>query len=178
MGGRLAPRRVHDNARMLPSFSSVRLPRFAVRGPGAGARAPSLVAAVLWALAAAVTAYWVLQLWGRGPLMPVAAMAGNPPTADVVAVGRALGALPDAPVVEPAAPPLSSRFRLIGLVGQPAERGAALIAVDGQAPRPVAVGAVVEGEVRLLSVRRNVVRLGQSTGDPASFELSLPELPN
>lgn len=153
------------------------MPRFIGRGPSSGEPLPALVAGLVWLLAAASTAYWVLQLWGREPLTPVAAMAGNPPTADVVAVGRVLGALPEAPVAEPVAPPLASRFRLVGLVGQPAQRGAALIAVDGQAPRPVAVGAVVEGEVRLLSVGPNLVRLGQRAGDPAAFELSLPELP-
>lgn len=162
---------------MVHPFSSVRMPRFMGRGPSAGAPLPALLAGLVWLLAAAVTAYWVLQIWGRQPLAPVAAMVGNPPTADVVAVGRALGALPDAPAAEPVAPPLSSRFRLVGLVGQPADRGAALIAVDGQAPRPVAAGAVVEGELRLLSVGPNRVRLGQRAEDPAAFELVLPELP-
>ena len=162
---------------MLFSTSSARLFRLTERGVGAGSLAPSLVAGALWLLVAVLTSYWVLQIWGRGPLMPVAAMAANPPMADPVAVGRVLGALPEAPVVVPVAPPLSSRLRLVGLVGQPAERGAALIAIDGQAPRPVAVGAVVEGDVRLLSVGRKFVRLGVRANDPATFELSLPELP-
>jgi general secretion pathway protein C len=160
---------------MLFPASSARKLRPTERWSGPGALAPSLAAGVLWLLAALVTIYWVLQIWGRGPLMPVVAMAGNPPMADPVAVGRALGAVPEAPAAQPVAPPLSSRFRLVGLVGQPAQRGAALIAVDGQPPRPVAVGAAVEGELRLLSVGRNTVRLGMRAGDPAAFELSLPE---
>jgi general secretion pathway protein C len=160
---------------MLFPTSSARMLRLTERGVGAGGLAPSVVAGVLWLLAAVLTSYWVLQIWGRSPLTPVAAMAGNPPMADPVAVGRALGALPDAPVAEPVAPPMSSRFRLVGLVGQPAQRGAALIAIDGQAPKPVTVGAVVEGDVRLLSVGGRAVRLGTRAGDPAAFELNLPE---
>lgn len=127
-------------------------------------------------MVALVTAYWLLQVWGRAPLAPVAAMAGNPLQADVAAVARALGAQPEAPVNAPVAPPVSSRFKLIGLVGQPGKRGAALIAVDAQPPRPVTVGDVVDGEVRLLTVSQRQVRLGARAGDPAAFELSLPEL--
>lgn len=143
--------------------------------PGSGPAAPALAAGLLWLLAVLVTGYWLLQLWGREPLTPVAAIAGNPLMTDAVTVGRVLGALPEAPVVAAVAPPLSSRFRLLGLVGQPGQRGAALIAIDGQPPKPVSVGAVVEAELLLLSVDRRVVRLGARVDDPAAFELSLPE---
>ena len=143
--------------------------------PGSGRLAPAAVAGVLWLLAALVSAYWLLQVWGRAPLVPVAAMAGNPLQADVGAVARSLGALPEAPAATPVAPPVSSRFRLIGVVGQSGQRGAALIAVDAQPPRPVTVGDVVDGEVRLLSVSQRVARLGARSADPAAFELSLPE---
>ena len=139
--------------------------------------APAAAAALLWLLAALVCGYWLLHIWGRAPLTPVAAIAGNPLQADALMVARALGALPEAPVSAPVAPPLSSRFRLLGLVGQPGQRGAALIEVDGQPPRPVSVGAVVDGQLLLLSVNRRAVRLGLTQDDPAAFELSLPEPP-
>ena len=45
---------------------------------------PAATAGILWLLAALVTAYWLLQVWGRESLVPVAAMAGKvstPPTA-------------------------------------------------------------------------------------------------
>jgi general secretion pathway protein C len=138
--------------------------------------APALAAGLLWLVAALVTGYWLLHLWGRAPLTPVAAIAGNPLQADAAAVARALGALPEAPAVAAVAPPASSRFRLLGLVGQPGQRGAALIAVDGQPPRPVSVGGVVEGQMLLLSVGQREVQVGAQRGDPAAFELSLPEV--
>ena len=141
--------------------------------------APALAAGLLWLVAALVTGYWLLHLWGRAPLTPltpVAAIAGNPLQADAASVARALGALPEAPAVAAVAPPASSRFRLLGLVGQPGQRGAALIAVDGQPPRPVSVGGVVEGQMLLLSVGQRAVQVGAQRGDPAAFELSLPEV--
>lgn len=99
------------------------------------------------------------------------------PQADVSAVARVLGASPEPVASVPVAPPLSSRFRLLGLVGQPGQRGAALIEIDGQPPRPVSVGAVVEGQLLLLSVDRREVRVGLTRDDPSAFELSLPEQP-
>ncbi len=139
--------------------------------------APAVVAGLLWLTAAMLTGYWLLHLWGRAPLTPVAAIAGNPPQADVSAVARVLGASPEPVASVPVAPPLSSRFRLLGLVGQPGQRGAALIEIDGQPPRPVSVGAVVEGQLLLLSVDRREVRVGLTRDDPSAFELSLPEQP-
>lgn len=139
--------------------------------------APAVVAGLLWLTAAMLTGYWLLHLWGRAPLTPVAAIAGNPPQADVSAVARVLGASPEPVASVPVAPPLSSRFRLLGLVGQPGQRGAALIEIDGQPPRPVSVGAVVEGQLLLLSVDRRAVRVGLTRDDPSAFELSLPEQP-
>ncbi|UJW81379.1 general secretion pathway protein C [Hydrogenophaga sp. SL48] len=152
-----------------------RFPSLAVPVPG---RAwPALAAGVLWLAAGVCTGSWLLQLWGRGPLIPVAAIAGNPIQADAASVARALGAPPEAQAAAAVAPPASSRFRLIGLVSQPGQRGAALIAVDGQPPRPITIGSVVEGELVLLSVGRRVARLGSASGGAESLELSLPEAP-
>ena len=69
----------------------------------------------------------------------------------------------------------SISVRLIGLASQSGDHGAALIAVDGQPPRPVTVGGVVDGDLRLLSVGRRVARLGTGAGDAAALELRLPE---
>lgn len=170
---------VDHNAPMLKRtlFSSPLRPSGGALGaPGGGRLMPAAAAGILWLLAALVTAYWLLQVWGRESLVPVAAMAGNPLQADVGAVARALGAQPEAPASAPVAPPVSSRFKLMGLVGQPGQRGAALIGVDAQPPRPVTVGAVVDGDLRLLLVGQRMVRLGVRSDDPAAFELSLPEL--
>jgi general secretion pathway protein C len=160
---------------MLKPTLSARFSRLPERVPGTGSAAPAAAAALLWLLAALVCGYWLLHFWGRSPLTPVAAIAGNPLQADASMVARALGALPEAPASAPIVPAVSSRFRLLGLVGQPGQRGAALIAVDGQPPRPVSVGAVVEGQLLLLSVDRRAVRVGLKRDDPAAFELGLPQ---
>ena len=136
---------------------------------------PALAAGALWLAAGLCAGYWLLQFWGREPLTPVAAIAGNPIQADAASVARALGALPEVQVAATVAPPPSSRFRLIGLVNQSGRRGAALIAVDGQPPRPITIGSVVDGELVLLSVGPRVARLGSSREGTTSLELSLPE---
>jgi general secretion pathway protein C len=145
--------------------------------PASGRAWPALAAGVLWLAAGLCAGYWLLQFWGRGPLIPVAAIAGNPIQADAASVARTLGALPEVQAAAPAAAPASSRFRLIGLVSQPGQRGAALISVDGQPPRPITIGSVVEGELVLLSVGRRVARLGSARGGAESLELSLPDTP-
>lgn len=145
--------------------------------PASGRAWPALAAGVLWLAAGLCAGYWLLQFWGRGPLIPVAAIAGNPIQADAASVARALGALPEVEAATPVAPPAASRFRLVGLVSQPGQRGAALIAVDGQPPRPITIGSVVDGELVLLSVGRRVARLGSARGGADPLELSLPETP-
>jgi general secretion pathway protein C len=138
---------------------------------------PVLAAGLLWLAAGLSAGYWLLQLWGHGPLTPVSAIAGNPLQADAAQVARALGAVPEVQAAAPAAPPASSRFQLIGLVSQPGRGGAALISVDGEPPRPFAVGSVVHGEWVLQSVQRRQVRLGADRGGAAALELSLPDTP-
>lgn len=146
--------------------------------PSVGGHAwPALAAGVLWLAAGLSAGYWLLQFWGRGPLTPVAAIAGNPIQADAASVARALGALPEAAVAAVVAPPVSSRFRLIGLVSQPGQRGAALISVDGQPPRPVVIGAVVDGDWVLQSVGRQGVRIGVGRAGPGAIEINLPASP-
>ncbi len=73
-----------------------------------------------------------------------------------------------------AAPP---RYNLLGVVAVGTQDGAALIAVDGQPPRPYRVGASLDGSSGLVlqAVTRSAVRLGPSLGVPATVELTLPE---
>ena len=144
---------------------------------GGGLAWPALAAGVLWLAAGLSAGYWLLQFWGRAPLTPVTAIAGNPIQADAASVARALGAVPEAPGAALVAQPASSRFRLIGVVSQPGQRGAALIAVDGQPPRPVAIGAVVDGDWVLQSVGRQGVRIGVGRAGSGAMELSLPNAP-
>jgi general secretion pathway protein C len=140
----------------------------------AGRRGPTLAAGVLWLAAGLSAGYWVLLAWGRSPVTPVATLAPAPLPADPAAVARTLGAVPAAVSsgVVAAAPP---RYNLLGVVAVGAKDGAALIAVDGQPPRPYRVGAPLDGGLVLQAVTRRSVRLGPTLEAPATVELSLPE---
>lgn len=150
-------------------------PLRAAATPGGGSRlAPALAAGLLWLAAGLSAGYWVLLAWGRSPVTPVAAVAAPQPQTDVAAVARALGAAPEAQPVAAAPVALASRYSLLGVVSRPGQRGAALIALDGQPPRPYTVGAALEGGLVLQSVDRRSVRLGPAPAGPATVELSLP----
>jgi len=141
----------------------------------AGRRGPAIAAGLLWLAAGLSAGYWVLLAWGRSPVVPVSAMAPAQVAADTAAVARSLGALPAAVptgAVASAAPP---RYNLLGVVAVGTRDGAALIAVDGQPPRPYRLGASLEGGLVLQSVSRRAVHLGPSLEAPASVELTLPE---
>lgn len=150
-----------------------------VAGGAAPRRAPAVAAVVLWLAAGLSVGYWVLQVLGRSAITPVTATAPANEAPDAAVLARVLGAAPQAAVAAAAPsapPPLSSRYQLIGVVADRADGGAALIAVDGQPPKPYRVGATLEGGVVLRAVQRRSVRLGPPDGSPA-FELSLPETP-
>lgn len=158
---------------------SVFLGEGAAASGGAPRRAPGVLAVLLWLVAGLSVGYWVLQALGRTPLTPVAAPAVAPPAPDAASVARVLGAVQVAAVDAPAsaAPPLSSRFQLLGVVDAGGADGAALIAIDGQPPKPYRVGAELESGVVLESVQRRSVRLAVSGGGNPGFELTLPVPP-
>lgn len=117
-----------------------------MRWPLSSRLTAGLATALLWALVAGSALFWWLRAGdGRAPV--VAQVAGGPSQAVAVdsrAVGRLLG-VPDASAVAAApAPDVTHRLALRGVVTQRGH-GAALIAVDGKAARPVRVGAVLEG---------------------------------
>lgn len=149
---------------------------------GAPRRAPGVAAVLLWLAAGLCLGYWLMQALGRTPLTPVAAPALAIPSPDAAGLARVLGAAaPASAAAGPNTPaPLSSRFQLLGVVaaGQTEGEGAALIAVDGGAPKPYRVGAELEGGLRLQSVQRRSVRLAPASGAGAGFELTLPADPN
>lgn len=144
---------------------------------GALRRAPGVAAVLLWLAAGLCLGYWVLQALGRTPLTPVAAPAVAIPSPDAAALARVLGAAAPAAASPNAPAPLSSRFQLLGVVATGQSEGAALIAVDGGAPKPYRVGAELEGGVVLQSVQRRSVRLAPGAGG-TGFELTLPADPN
>ena len=169
---------VNHNARMKMSVLSRKSGSRLVVAPNRVGLAPALVAGVLWLLAALGAGYWVLRIWGQSPVTPVAAVAPPAVPGDSGAVARALGSAP--PAMAAAAPvptPAAARYQLLGVVDQSGRAGAALIAFDGQPPRPYAVGATLDGGLVLQSVDRLGARLGDSLGGPTAVTLEMPQPP-
>ena len=138
--------------------------------------APALAAGLLWLAAGLSAGYWALLAWGRSPVTPVAAVAMAPVVSDAAAVSRALGAAAPVAAAEALAPvAAAARYRLLGVVDQAGRNGAALIAIDGQPPRPYTVDAVLEGGLVLQSVGRLGAQLGASSSGPTTLELNLPQ---
>lgn len=144
------------------------------RHPGAPVartgRAPLWAAGLTWLAAGAALAWWLLTLLSGTAWQPVPVAAGAAVTAEPAAVARALGHDGRPAAATPVAP-AGARLKLVGVVAQPSERGAALISVDGQPPRPFLVGSPVgEGWV-LRAVERRRVWLSPATGDAGDLEL-------
>lgn len=136
------------------------------------------VTGLLWAVAAASAVYWGLRIAGPGttaaePLAPRPAFA-----VDTAALARALGALPAAAAASAGAaePGAAQRFALLGVIASAAGRGAALISVDGEPPRPLSVGEQVAPGYTLKAVGRREALLADSAPVPAQIKLSLPAL--
>lgn len=133
-----------------------------------------LATAGLWALAAGAAVFWALRL--ASPTDAVAAAAAMPRpsfSADAEAVGRLLGVV-SVQNTAPAPPEAASRFALVGVVADPANQGAALIAIDGKPPRPFRVGSRVGDNYVLQSVGVRAATLGAQADGPAAFTLQLP----
>ena len=137
-----------------------------------------LTTLAVWAAVTASLAYWVLQ-WpqsggGRGEVATTVAaddvVAAAPAAA---AMARALGAVQTLPE-RAAAPSLSSRLSLVGVVRAGARDGAAILAVDGKSPRPVRVGAEVEPGLYLLALEPRLARLGPDLKGAETLVLELP----
>lgn len=106
------------------------------------------------------------------------ASAGAPTAAGAAVVGpeaaRLLGAPASSPAEVVASPSVVSRLKLVGVASAGAQRGAALIGIDGQTPKPYRIGQeVVEGLV-LQSVDRLAARLGAQVGGPSALQLDMP----
>jgi len=131
------------------------------------------MAFVVWGLLAACAVYWAIQ--GLAHPMHVAAPAVAERSAPEADLSRLFGARPASVAV--AQPAIESRFKLLGVVapkqaGQDAPQGLALIAVDG-VPRTVRVGAVVDGDWRLVSVDRRSARISQGQGADPTGDVTL-----
>lgn len=127
---------------------------------------------VVWALVAFSAVSWVLRWTAANDLSIVASAEPQPlPEVDATAVARSLGA---APVQAVAAPSLTSRFQLMGVLAGGPNAGAALIAVDGKPAKPFRVGVVVADGLVLQSAQGRGISLGASMDGPQTLALDLP----
>jgi general secretion pathway protein C len=145
---------------MLPS--DLPHPHFPVPTVELSRRLAALVSLLLVFACAASAGYWGLRLLARPRPVPAAALQVGGSDVDSLAAGavRLFGAT--AARVQEAAP---ARYRLWGVIGGGRQAGAALIGVDGAAPRAIAVGASVAPGVTLESTAYGVVLLGRDGGE-------------
>lgn len=153
----------HDNPWMASSMHN----RWVSRG----------VAFLLWALVAASASYWALRL-NRDPGRVVPPIAVPAAVIDPAAVARVMGHLPQTASTPSAAlaPNLASRFVLTGVVAGRSGGGAALIAVDGRAPKPFRVGRAVDDGLVLKAVEGRSAVLAASANGPDLAVLEMPAL--
>ncbi len=142
-----------------------------------------LTAFVIWGLVAATAVFWGLRLLVRPEPAPAYALAVGDGAAMRGDLGRLLGAAPVAAPANAAAPQLSSRFKLLGIMApkQVASNSApgpgfALIAVDGKPARAFAVGASLDSDLVLQAVSLRTASIGPARGALA-VRLEMPPLP-
>lgn len=132
-----------------------------------------LATTAVWALAAASVMFWGLKLAAPAESLAPPALVSAPVAVDPAEVARLMGAAP--PPAAGLAPEAGNRFVLQGVVADGDLRGAALIAVDGKAPRPFRVGQQVGDGYVLQAVDRRVATLGAGPDTPALLTLQLPK---
>lgn len=138
-----------------------------------------LSAFVIWALVAAALVFWGMRLVVQADPVPLNAAVVGESTSVRGDLSRLFGAEPVAQVA--AAPAMSSRFRLLGVMAAKAAPegmtpGVALISIDGKPARAFTAGARIEDQLVLQNVSLRTASIGVEKG-PASFVLELPALP-
>ncbi|RQO55463.1 hypothetical protein DBR47_19530 [Paucibacter sp. KBW04] len=134
-----------------------------------------MTAFLVWGALACSGGFWAIQLLAKPLLTPAQASAASERGAAGADLTRLFGV--PAPQQAEAAPVAESRFKLLGVVapknaqsGAHAGEGLALISVDG-VPRTVRIGAVLEGELRLIAVDKQTASLG--SGGVVSMNLQI-----
>jgi len=138
----------------------------------------------VWALVAGSALFWGFRLLVKAPPVPTQAVVAELGVGARGDLSRVFG--PD-PVVALATaepePVADARFQLIGVVSprngqtssQTSSQGVALIAVDGKPAKAYRVGAVVDGQTVLQSVRARGAALGPRGGAvQVALELAAP----
>ncbi len=135
---------------------------------------PGVLAALFGFAAAASVVFWVLNFPVGIAVQGLPSVQSANPVVNASSTShldRAWGvqaALPEESIAQ------SSRFVLWGVVSGASGRGSALIAVDGQPPRPFRVGQTVADGVVLQSLGPKQAQLGASEQGEALFSISLP----
>lgn len=122
--------------------------------------------------------------WGLKLRTPLDAGVLPPAEAGMVqvnaaTVARALGAADGSTAPQADTTLAASRMVLVGVVAKAGHGGAALIAVDGKPPKPVAVGGRVGDDWVLDAVapRRAVLHSAGASGEVLTLEMPQPALP-
>ncbi|MEI7785168.1 MAG: type II secretion system protein N [Betaproteobacteria bacterium] len=132
---------------------------------------PPVLTLLVWALAGASAVSWTLRLTEPAPQ----AVPAAPPTAAQVrpaAIAKWLGA-PEATAVESL---VAARYVLLGVIAQ-GRRGVALLAVDGQPPKPYLVGSPIHEGLILKAVGARYAELAADRRAPVLTRLELPTPP-
>lgn len=136
----------------------------------------------VWLLLGGSVAYWGLQLFARPLPMPESVLSAGQGRSAQVDLGRLLGVTAPEAAAEPEVA-ASTRLRLLGVVAPKSAKaaeageGVALIEVDGVA-RTVRVGAVVDGDLRLLRVDARSASLGAAGQAPVQvLQITPPAAP-
>lgn len=145
--------------------------------------ASRILALIIWAAVAASLAFWGLR-WLAQP-------TAVPPNASAVSLDNAGKGDPHklltgpAKASGPAAPDngqnamLAGRIKLMGVVApkNPEDKGGvALISVDGNLPRAIRLGGIVDGNQVLKALTQRGAEIGPADG-PTAVTLDLPLLP-
>lgn len=143
-----------------------------------------LAAFILWALAAVSASFWFTKVSGtsRDPVTArtIASDIPTPQSADLARVFGPPGAGPASAGIGPGLPAAAdpaARLRLLGVVANRAQVGVALIAVDGQPPRPYRVGSVLQGGWTLQKVGSRSATLASGDSGVAAVTIELAALP-
>ena len=135
-----------------------------------------IVTFLIAALAAASATYWALQ-WNAGATPAPHGGAAAPATParqiDPQRVARLLGGGLSTAAAAPVAS-AASRFTLTGVIAGRSKNGYAIIAIDGQPPRPYRVGSQVGDALLLQSVQARSAALAPALDGPVTFTLELP----
>jgi general secretion pathway protein C len=118
--------------------------------------------------------YWFWLFPSATGVQPSVAMGSSPQPSLAVPgqMNRILGA-----VAMEAVNSETDRLQLVGVVSSPSGQGSALIAIDGQVPKPYRVGQAVGDGFVLQGLEARKAYLGTLVNGPKQRALQLPALP-